>query len=264
MQQWSKLQDDFLAHVLTGADNGIDEVAPVYTMGRQASGAGYGSAGTNVEQAWPPVGTQDVKLFLRRGTGNGVLTTSGKPSDATATFVDAAAGDEVRALETLDAETDFLSYVSPPLTADTRIAGEALLDAALTVNRDRGSFTPILVDIDENGARTAARGFMNLQYRNGLEKAEPLPAGKRVNATAIMKPQDYTFGKGHRIGVVLLASNVAWVRPDVPGQSTTVHHGAGPQGTSLTLPVVAPPADPAELFEQPAQEAKARGRKARR
>ncbi len=264
VQQWSKLQDDFLAHVLTGADNGIDEVAPVYTMGRQASGAGYGSAGTNVEQAWPPVGTQDVKLFLRRGAGNGVLTTSGKPSGATATFVDAAAGDEVRALETLDAETDFLSYVSPPLTADTRIAGEALLDAALTVNRDRGSFTPILVDIDENGARTAARGFMNLQYRNGLEKAEPLPAGKRVNATAIMKPQDYTFGKGHRIGVVLLASNVAWVRPDVPGQSTTVHHGAGPQGTSLTLPVVAPPADPAELFEQPAQEAKARGRKARR
>ena len=251
--EWSKTLQSFLDYTGKGIDTGIVEQArttPVYTIGRTASGTGYGTTGTSAESSWPPAGTSDVRLFLRRDAGVGVVTASGQGGDATATYTDAAAGDEVRWLRDLSRQNDFVTYVSPPLAADTRIAGEALLDAVISTNRDRGSLTPILVDIDANGARTAARGFMNLQYRGGLAKAEAVPVGTPFKATAIMKPQDYTFKKGNRIGVVMAASNVLWARPDVPALTTTVHHGPGATGTSLRLPVVNPPADPAALFQQ--------------
>jgi X-Pro dipeptidyl-peptidase len=251
--QWSKTLNDFLDYTGKGIDNGIDQqarTAPVYTIGRTASGSGYGTTATSVEAAWPPVGTNDVRLFLRRNGGAGVVTASGKGDGQTTSYTDASAGDEYRWLRDLNRQSDFLTYVSPPLAADTRIAGEALLDAVISTNRDRGSLTPILVDIDANGARTAARGFMNLQYRGGLAKAEATPVGQSFKATAIMKPQDYTFKKGNRIGVVMAASNAGWVRPDVPALTTTVHHGPGATGTSIRLPIVNPPADPAALFQQ--------------
>ncbi len=250
--EWSKTLNAFLDYTGKGIDNGIVDQArttPVYTIGRTASGAGYGTTGTRAEASWPPPGTTDVRLFLRRASGAGVVTPSGQGDEQKATYTDTAAGDEFRWLRDLNRQNDFLTYVSPPLAADTRIAGEALLDAVISTNRDRGSLTPILVDVDANGARTAARGFMNLQYRGGLAKAEALPVGEAFKATAIMKPQDYTFKRGNRIAVVMAASNVFWARPDVPALSTTVHHGPGATGTSIRLPVVNPPADAAALFQ---------------
>ena len=250
--QWQKTLNDFLAYVGKGVDNGIDDLAretPVFTAGRTGSGSGYATVPARAEASWPPPGTAPVELSLGRVNDAGVLgvgPVSG--SAATAAFTDAAAGDEVRALRDRAEETDFLTYTSAPLAQDTRIAGEALLNGVLGVNRDRGTFTPILVDIEGTTARTAARGFMNLQYRSGLAKAEALPSTPFA-ATAVMKPQDYTFKKGNRIGVILLASNVMWARPDVPGQTTTVHHDTGGGGTTLTLPVVNAPADPATLFQ---------------
>ena len=252
--QWNNTLTRFLDYTGKGIDNGIVEQArtePVYTESRTASGSGYATIPAQVEASWPPAGTEDVRLFLRREGDAGVVTASGKPGEGTASYTDMAAGDEVRWLDDLDAETDFLTYVSPPLAQETRLAGEALLDAVISTDRDRGGLTPILVDIDTNGtARTAARGFMNLQYRNGLESAEPMPVGEPFEATAIMKPQDYTFKAGHRIGVVLAGSNVMWTRPDVPALTTTVHHDGGATGTSLRLPIVNPPADTAALFQQ--------------
>ena len=250
--QWQKTLNDFLDHVGKGVDNGIDDLAretPVFTAGRTGSGSGYATVPASAEASWPPPGTQPVELSLGRVDDAGVLASGPVAGTAaTAAFTDASAGDEVRALRDRAEETDFLTYTSAPLAQDTRIAGEALLNGLLGVNRDRGSFTPILVDIEGTTARTAARAFMNLQYRNGLAKAEPLPS-EPFSATAIMKPQDYTFKKGNRIGVILLASNVLWARPDLPGQTTTVHHDTGEGGTTLTLPVVNPPSDPSALFQ---------------
>jgi X-Pro dipeptidyl-peptidase len=251
--QWNDTLTRFLDYTGKGIDNGIVEQArttPVYTESRTASGSGYAAVPAEAEASWPPAGTEDVRLFFKRDEDGGVLTASGKPDEATASYTDVAAGDEYRWLRNLDAESDFLTYVSPPLAQDTRIAGEALLDAVISTDSERGSLTPILVDIDANGARTAARGFMDLRYRDGLEAAKALPVGEPFSATAIMKPQDYTFKAGNRIGVVLAATNVMWTLPEVPGMTTTVHHGGGATGTSLRLPIVNPPADSAALFSE--------------
>ena len=246
LSQWQTLVDRFLDHTLKGVQNGINTDAPVYTATRTGT-----TAVTKVESSWPPPGTSEVALHLEHGGADGTLSPT--PTDgAPKSFSDVSAGDDFRAMRDLAAENDWLWYVSPPLARDTRLAGEAVLDATVSINRDRGALTPVLIEIPATGTpRWETFGALNLQYRDGLAAAKPVVANEPLRASVVFKPQDTTFKAGSRIGVLLLASNVGWVRPDVPGQATTVHHGANGLSSVLRLPVVGAPADPAALFPTP-------------
>ena len=49
------------------------------------------------------------------------------------------------------------------------MAGSAVLDLTLRLDRDHGHLTPVLVDVAPDGTtKTVSRGFLNLLYRNGL------------------------------------------------------------------------------------------------
>ena len=204
-----------------------------------------GSDATRTTPDWPAL--TNVELPLGRGATGGVVG-SAAPG-APVTFTDLGVGDEVAALEDPATERSWLWYQSAPLAAATRIMGDPIVRAAVTLTRDRGTLTPVLVDIGPNGDTTiVTRGFADLRYRDGLTAAKAVPAGTPVSMDVELKPQDYTFKAGHRIGVLLLASNTLWVRPDLPGQATTVHHGAGGLASTLRLPVVGP----APTFAAPA------------
>ena len=244
--QWQTLLDRFLDHTLKGAVNNIQNGPSVYSASRVGT-----VALTRIGQSWPPSGTAEVTLHLEHSGADGTLApapTTGTPT----TFTDMAVGDDFRALQDLSAEHDWLWYVSKPLARDMRLAGEAVLDATVSVNRDRGALTPVLVEIPSGAAapRWETFGALNLQYREGIDIAKPVPANQPVRARVAFKPQDTTFKAGSRIGVVMLASNVGWVRPDLPGQATTVHHGAGGLGSVLRLPIVDPPSDASALFAE--------------
>jgi X-Pro dipeptidyl-peptidase C-terminal non-catalytic domain len=176
-----------------------------------------------------------VALALGRdGEGAGVLSAGagGEPS----TYTDQSTGSEERAIEQgVESEDGWLFYATPPLTSATRIAGSALLQADVTVSADRGQLAPTLVDVAPDGSTTAiARGFANLKYRNGLAKAEPLPAGKPIRASVRLSPQDQTVPAGHRIGLVVQSSNIVWALPEQGGYDVTLRHAS----SRLVLPVV--------------------------
>jgi predicted acyl esterase len=245
---WQTDLDNFFDHFLLdkplkGAN--VTKNGQACSQGRVGSGTGHSNGGT-ITAAWPPPGTTDVNLSLSRAGTAGAITSAPAAASPSATFSDAGIGDEVAALRDPARQDTWLWYTSPPLAADTRMAGEARLNAAVSLGGTRGALTPVLVDLGPDGTRIAARGFLDLRYRNSLKSQAPITAGAPITGTVVMKPQDYTFKKGTRIGVLLLASNSMWVRPDLPGQSTTVLHGAGNLGTTLTLPLVAPPA---QLFD---------------
>ena len=97
----------------------------------------------------------------------------------------------------------------PPATTETRVPlGE-------------GSFTDLGASTE-----TVSRGFLNLQYRNGLVAAEPIPPNQPIQATVPFKPQDQLFEAGHRIGVIVQGSNTVWALPDDPGATYTVNSSA--------------------------------------
>ena len=200
---WQPLLDRFFDHTLLGVDNGVDTDAPVITEGRSAT---QKSTGFRTETAWPPPGTSETRLSLGAGSFTDLGTTTEEQSTRMPT-----------------AETSWLFFQGEPLAAATRMTGAARLELSLSVNRDHAQLAPLLVDVAPDGTtKTVSRGFLNLQYRDGLASAKPLPTGEPVRATVAFKPQDQLFEAGHRIGVILQGSNTVWAIPDDPGATYAV------------------------------------------
>ena len=135
-----------------------------------------------------------------------------------------------------------LAFKTPALTEAAHIAGSAVLEGKFNVLPVPGAaLTPILVDIDENDSyKTIQRGFLNLDYRNGLETRAPAPSGW-INATVTFLPEDYTVPKGHRIGLLLQSSNTVWAVPGNPAGFVSVGLGGKDDpGTRLHLPLINP------------------------
>ena len=209
---WQPLLDRFFDHTLLGVDNGVDTEPPVITEGRSAT---VKSTGFRSEAAWPPPGSETTRLTLGSGS-----------------FTDMASTTEEQSTRMPAAQASWLFFQGEPLAADTRMTGAARLELALSVDRDHAQLAPLLVDVAPDGTtKTVSRGFLNLQYRNGLATAEPIPPNQPIQATVTFKPQDQLFEAGHRIGVIVQGSNTVWALPDDPGATYTV------SGSALELPL---------------------------
>src|SRR4051794_3758630 len=260
---WSQMLAKFLDHFLKGEDTGIEKTPLVTTLGRSVddSGAYVNDAAPRTEAAWPPQGTADRTLWVRRtfvtnGTAgelpppgyseNGTLEPSPNPGPADNVFTWFDTGLATEELSTKDPTNEpghgyySLYEKTAPLTKDARIVGRPVLDAYVVASSG-STLTPVLVDVTPSGTMTTiARGFLNLDYRDGLETAKP--AGSDwVHAVVRFLPQDVTVKAGHRIGLLLQGSNAVWAIPGTPGE---VNIATGPVadvtdvGSRLILPVV--------------------------
>ena len=233
---WQPLLDRFLDHTLMGVDNGVDREPPVLSEGRSAKG----STGFTSDASWPPAGARDMRLFLTRTASGGAFASRPSPAPS-ASYTDSGTAAEERSKRAPNAESDWLYYATAPLAGDTRLAGEAVLRSTISIDRDGGHLTPVLVDVAPDGSlKTVSRGFLNLRYRRGLAEQQPVPVGTPFAAGVTFKPQDHTFLAGHRIGLLVQSSNVVWALPDDPGAKVDVHHGQGGIGGSLLSLPVAP------------------------
>ena len=61
-----------------------------------------------------------------------------------------------------------------------------------------------------------------------------MPENEPFLARVTFKPQDQIFRAGHRIGVLVQASNTIWAVPDDPGATYTLDLA----GSSLLLPLI--------------------------
>jgi X-Pro dipeptidyl-peptidase len=258
---WDGLLDAFFERTLKGVKNGVDRGPAVLTEGRTVGESGYESTGFREEASWPPPKTRDKTLWLRRtfdqdvpgvefpppGTGEtGSLSEqpNTEPTDNVWTWVDTgAASEEISTNDPLNEPGHgyySLYFKSEPLTSAKRLAGRAVLDAIVRHDEGGAHLTPLLVDVAPDGTlRTVARGFLNLDYRNGLATAEPAP-GEWVAARAEFLPQDFTFQPEHRIGLIVQSSNTVWALPGAAGVANIL---TGPLpdvsevGSRLVLPL---------------------------
>ena len=261
-ETWDALLDAFFEHTLKGVKNGVNKGPRVLTEGRTVGDRGYESTGFSAESSWPPKGTDERELWLRRtfdqdipgvtvpppGTGEtGVLAEepNREPVDNVFTWFDTGTTSEEFSRRDPTNEPGHgyysLYFKSEPLAADTRLAGRAVLDAVVRHQQGGAHLTPILVDVAPDGTmRTVERGFLNLDYRDGLETAQPAP-NQWVNAEVEFLPQDFTFQAGHRIGLIVQSSNTVWALPGAAGVANIL---TGPlpdvseRGSRLVLPVV--------------------------
>jgi predicted acyl esterase len=146
---------------------------------------------------------------------------------------DAGRGSEEVALRDPEAEAGWMWSATEPQDEKVRIAGKAVLDLTVSASGTKGQLAPTLVDVAPDGSTMAiSRGFLNLEYRDGLEAAKPVEPGTPMRVRVRFAPQDHTVLPGHRIGVIVAGSNVVWALPPEQPSTLTV------EDAKLRLPVV--------------------------
>jgi X-Pro dipeptidyl-peptidase len=225
--RWNDLLERFFARTLKGKHTGIADEGPVITQGRTSAGPGTFTTAAD----YPLPSTRSTRLWLREdGRLAGRRDRTGQVASYTETGTSVEEGPLVNGL----------SYESAPLARATRLVGSAVLTAMVRVSNETMHLTPVLVDIAPDGtATTIARGFLHLDYRNGLDKAAPSP-GRWLSASVGLLPQDYTVAAGHRIGLRVQSSNTVWAVPGNPG-TVDIAEGASKgvvRGSSLRLPTI--------------------------
>jgi X-Pro dipeptidyl-peptidase len=234
-ERWQPLLDRFLAHTLKGVENGVAAEGPVITQGRDSSGP----TAFRTETDYPVRGTEPTSLWLRAGGLLGKRPDTGTGSHV-ASYAETGTSTEEGPTR-LGAGGTRLYFESPPLQRDTRLVGSAVLHAVVRVSSSTMHLTPVLLDVAPDGsATTLQRGFLHLDYRDGLDRAEPSP-GRWVDARVTLLPQDYTLAAGHRVGLLVQSSNTVWAVPGNPGTvdvATGRVADATQVGSRLVLPVV--------------------------
>jgi X-Pro dipeptidyl-peptidase len=264
---YQELVDAFWERTLKGVKNGVERGPVAHSLGRSAAGA---AKEFTASTSWPPAGTRQLTLSLGRSfdavpgvpsagpagtTGeNGTLSLTPQRTDSPVwSYVDDGTVTEEESLNDPSNRGtkagdqavrshgyEWLYHESEVLKSDVRIAGSAVLDAVVQTAAPSQQLDPLLVEVLPDGSlKLVERGFLNLDYRNGLAKADPKTGWMRARVTFL--PQDYTFTKGSRIGLILQSSNTVWA---VPGAAGPVNVSMAPQagvstyGTRLSLPVV--------------------------
>lgn len=262
--EYKSLRVEWMQHFLQGVKNTVPRTPEVISqMSDSVKALDFYSG--------PVPKTTDVKLVAQRATVNGfgqaLLPRKPNPEDAApVTYVLTGNGSESGALSHARQGGDAAWFESPTLKRDVRIFGAPKVRVWSTVQRSWVTYAVSVVDIDPahyrdtGGQRTPSetnallgvtRGWLDSRYRDTLAKRTPWKPGLN-GLTVVTKPQDYTFRKGHAIGLLIMGEHTEWVVPkpyDDPagGQGATVAVDTTGR-TVLHLPVVGTVKDPRTLF----------------
>lgn len=258
--EWVRTLHRWFDSELYGVRNGIRAEPPVTR--ETAPGV------TVRERTWPAVTTP---VTLRTGAGPGPDRLGGGPA-ATRSFTDdPTRTEDAMAADPAAPSGSRLVFLTPPLARDARLSGTATVTLRATVDRPSTPVTALLVDygtatrvtVDPfggDGIRRlgtescwgAAAGPDDACYPDFAEQvdttdlavlarglADAAHVGLRPGAESTLRwsllPQDVVVPSGHRLGLVVAASDATLSLPDETGAArVTVRLGP----SSVTLPVV--------------------------
>jgi putative CocE/NonD family hydrolase len=214
----------FLDRWLKGIDDGYDEEPPVqvFVMGEDV---------WRMENEWPLGRAVNTEYFLHSDgnansiSGDGSISTE-RPGDERPDIflydpyhpVPTAGGQLCCYPYTLppgaydqqavEARTDVLVYVTPPLAQDVEVTGPITLTLWAATSAVDTDFTGKLVDIYPDGyTRNLTDGIIRARYRQGTDEARPITPGEPTEYTIDMWATSNLFKAGHRIGLEVSSSN---------------------------------------------------------
>lgn len=209
----------WLEHFLKGADNHIEETAPVeyFTIGENR----WKTAGN-----WPVPQAETVRFYLDADeslTADAIPQAAGADSydydpDNPSTHIIDMSENELEVPENYTEEEkrpDVLCYTTPALTEDLTVTGE--LHAALYLSSDCPDTDLVLrlTDVDEAGTSIKlADGVISAKYRNGFDKPEYLKPGNIYEVKIRTTKISNTFKAGHRLRITVTSSAKNFIFPN--------------------------------------------------
>ncbi|MFF4617917.1 Xaa-Pro dipeptidyl-peptidase [Nonomuraea jabiensis] len=85
---------------------------------------------------------------------------------------------------------------------------------------DDACYRKVVTNVATRPLEIVARGWIDVQNRDSLSQAAPLPPGTYGTVKWLTLPQDYTFRKGHRVGLVVAGTDSTY--SDETGTGATV------------------------------------------
>jgi predicted acyl esterase len=180
---------------------------------------------------WPTSSQRMLTLFP---TADNTLARSRPLSPASASFSGDARG------FTDPQRTGGLDFATEPMTEDTVLAGQPLLDLVASFTAPRVHLIGTLYDQDSEGNRRRISQFaINPELRSGVSTPSPVLPGIRYEMEPPGFAMAHNLREGHKLVLRFTTSD-----PDkVPtfAQDPNISIFTGPNGTSLRVPVVDSP-----------------------
>jgi X-Pro dipeptidyl-peptidase len=189
---------------------------------------------------WPAPGARSASLHLGASNATEPGTLSVRPaSGPRQSFVDRGRElDTDAALITNPsaANPNRLVYVSAPLASGAHLSGTPSVSLRASVdNRYAANLTAVVVDYAPDGTATmVTRGWTDVQNRQSRSRSTPIQQGKEYTFDWPLEPDDYVFAAGHRVGLVVVSTDMHFTLRPLPGTELTVN----PARSSVSLPVV--------------------------
>ncbi|MBD8045953.1 Xaa-Pro dipeptidyl-peptidase [Clostridium faecium] len=211
---------------------------------------------------WPVKGSNN-KFYLDNDGKSGKLTSNPIKKDLKETFTDDLSLSQFdRENPDLDnwldtivknpeiKRPDRLSYITEPVTEDTRISGTVKVTLKASIDKPTANISAMLVDygseyrptletevVVPNGIiyggnagsedivnfvmdsektdyKVISRGWMDAQNRVANYRVDTINPGEEYTFNLNMQPMDYTVKKGHKIGLIILSTDAEFtVRP---------------------------------------------------
>jgi len=132
-----------------------------------------------------------------------------------------------------------LVYVTEPLAGAAHLSGTPSVSLRASVdNRYAANLTAVVVDYGPIGSTAApvmvTRGWTDVQNRKSVSRSTPIQQGQEYTFTWDLEPDDYVFPAGHRIGLVVVSTDMNYTLRPLPGTELTVN----PAKSTVSLPIV--------------------------
>ncbi|MEE1754975.1 Xaa-Pro dipeptidyl-peptidase [Streptomyces sp. SP18CS02] len=260
MEEWLTQLHQWFDHWLYDVDNGVTREPRVDV--EQADFT------WRTQPDWPARGTREVTLRLN---ADGLSPLPGRPVRQTMTDTGRTVRAEQLVADPDAVNPGRLAYTTGPLPADLRLSGAPSMSVRASVAGTSPYLTALLVDYGTATRATAGtvadttapvcygqgvpgdtgcayrtrhrtetadfkivtRGWLDVRNRDSLARQSPVVEGREYRLEWDMQPQDHVFGKGHRLGVVLISTDHDYTLRHPAGTRTTVRAGAA----RITLPV---------------------------
>ncbi len=113
----------------------------------------------------------------------------------------------------VDHRPDVLTWETEPLKEDVRVAGDIVAELVASTSGTDCDWVVKLIDVYPDTAKELpgyqlmiADEILRARFRNGFEKAEPVPSGKPLKYAIDLHTNSHAFLKGHRIMVQVQSS----------------------------------------------------------
>ncbi|KQY64085.1 Xaa-Pro dipeptidyl-peptidase [Nocardioides sp. Root140] len=223
----------WFTHFLFDVDNDA-ETAPHAIIERED--------GNDVTYAdWPVPGSGDVVL---RGSAPGddatgdLSTVRGHGRSSYATFSDIPTQTVEDLVESGSSEHG-LVFTSAPLTGSLHLSGTPTAELRFSLGQGAANVTVGVVDIAPDGsvARVISEGWRDPQNRRRIDRTLRVRPGQAYAMDVTLQANDYVFAPGHRVGVVVMQSELDYTILPPAGNELTLDMSR----TTFGLPFVGGP-----------------------